>query len=53
MRKCGDSMVGAGILDGDHVIVRKQDAAVDGDIVVALVNDEEATVKRRTERRTT
>jgi len=46
LRVRGDSMVGAGILDGDHVIVRKQDAAVDGDIVVALVNDEEATVKR-------
>jgi repressor LexA len=38
-------MVDAGILDGDWVVVRKQDAADDGDIVVALV-DGEATVKR-------
>lgn len=42
----GDSMIGAGILDGDRVIVRKQDTAQDGEIVVALVGDEEATVKR-------
>lgn len=42
----GDSMIQAGILDGDHVIVRKQDAAENGDIVVALVNGDEATVKR-------
>lgn len=42
----GDSMVGAGILDGDHVIVRRQSTAADGEIVVALVGDEEATVKR-------
>jgi repressor LexA len=41
----GDSMVDAGILDGDYVVVRKQDTAVDGEIVVALVG-EEATVKR-------
>jgi len=42
----GDSMVGAGIFDGDTVIVRPQDTARNGDIVVALVGDEEATVKR-------
>jgi len=42
----GDSMVGAGILDGDRVLVRKQDVAENGDIVVALVGDNEATVKR-------
>ena len=42
----GDSMIQAGILDGDHVIVRKQAAAENGDIVVALVNGDEATVKR-------
>jgi repressor LexA len=41
----GDSMVDAGILDGDYVVVRKQDTAADGEIVVALVG-EEATVKR-------
>src|SRR5215210_172515 len=41
----GDSMVDAGILEGDHVVVRKQNTAADGEIVVALVG-EEATVKR-------
>ena len=40
----GDSMINAGILDGDYVIVRKQSIAKNGDIVVALLNDE-ATVK--------
>jgi repressor LexA len=46
----GDSMKNAGILDGDTVVVRKQAAANDGDIVVAIVGqdegDSEATVKR-------
>lgn len=41
----GDSMIEAGILDGDYVIVRQQAHAEDGDIVVALLEDE-ATVKR-------
>jgi repressor LexA len=41
----GDSMIDAGILEGDHVVVRRQDTADDGEIVVALVG-EEATVKR-------
>ena len=41
----GDSMVNAGILDGDYVIVRKQNTADNGDIVVALI-EEEATLKR-------
>jgi repressor LexA len=41
----GDSMKDAGILEGDFVVVRPQDAAEDGDVVVALVG-EEATVKR-------
>ena len=41
----GDSMIDAGILDGDYVVVRDQDTADDGEIVVALVG-EEATVKR-------
>ena len=42
----GDSMIKAGIHDGDHVVVRIQDTAKDGEIVVALVGDSEATVKR-------
>jgi repressor LexA len=42
----GDSMVGDGILDGDYVVVRHQATADDGDIVVAGIPDEEATVKR-------
>jgi repressor LexA len=41
----GESMKDAGILDGDYVVVRSQDTARDGDIVVALLGDE-ATVKR-------
>jgi len=42
----GDSMIGAGILDGDVVIIRRGDTAESGDIVVALVDEEEATLKR-------
>jgi repressor LexA len=42
----GDSMIEAGILDDDTVIIRKQDTAETGDIVVALIDDEEATLKR-------
>jgi repressor LexA len=42
----GDSMIEAGILDGDTVILKKQDTANTGDIVVALIDDEEATLKR-------
>jgi repressor LexA len=41
----GDSMVEEGILDGDFALIRKTDTARDGEIVVALVNDEEATLK--------
>ena len=41
----GESMIEAGILDGDFVIVRRQSHAENGDIVVAMINDE-ATVKR-------
>jgi repressor LexA len=41
----GDSMVEEGILDGDYALIRKQDVARDGEIVVALINDEEATLK--------
>ncbi|MEA2580648.1 MAG: repressor LexA [Actinomycetota bacterium] len=45
----GDSMIGAGIFDGDMVVIRQQDSAEDGDIVAALLPgpaEEEATVKR-------
>jgi repressor LexA len=42
----GDSMIEAGILDGDTVLIKKSDAADTGDIVVALIDDEEATLKR-------
>ena len=42
----GDSMIDAGILDGDTIVIRRQDTANSGDIVVALVDDEEATLKR-------
>jgi repressor LexA len=42
----GDSMIEAGILDGDTVVIKKTDTATNGDIVVALVDDEEATLKR-------
>ena len=42
----GDSMIDAGILDGDTVIVRQQATADNGEIVAALVDGEEATVKR-------
>ncbi|MBA2876444.1 transcriptional repressor LexA [Thermaerobacillus caldiproteolyticus] len=42
----GDSMIEAGILDGDYVIVRQQQSANNGDIVVAMTEENEATVKR-------
>ena len=42
----GDSMINAGILDGDYVVIRKTDTAQSGEIVVALVMGEEATLKR-------
>ena len=45
LRVRGDSMIGAGILDGDMVVVRPQSSADDGQIVVARIGDE-ATVKR-------
>ena len=41
----GESMINAGILDGDYVVVRKQNTAYNGDIVIAMIDDE-ATVKR-------
>lgn len=46
LRVKGDSMVDAGILDDDLVVVRRQPDANDGDIVAAMVDGEEATVKR-------
>jgi len=45
LKVAGESMIEAGILDGDYVVVRKQDTADDGDIVVALLG-EEVTLKR-------
>jgi len=42
----GDSMIEAGINDGDVVVIREQDTAETGDIVVALVDNQEATLKR-------
>ena len=42
----GDSMQDAGILDGDMALIQKSDSADTGDIVVALIDDEEATLKR-------
>jgi repressor LexA len=42
----GDSMINAGILDGDTVIIQESDSANTGEIIVALVDNEEATLKR-------
>lgn len=42
----GDSMIDAGILEGDTIIIRRSDTANTGDIVVALIDQEEATLKR-------
>jgi repressor LexA len=46
LRVSGDSMMDAGILDNDYVIIRKQPVARDGDIVVAMIDRVEATLKR-------
>lgn len=46
LRVDGDSMKDAGILDGDYVVVQKRATARNGEIVVAIVGEEEATVKR-------
>ncbi|WCK52379.1 transcriptional repressor LexA [Aneurinibacillus sp. Ricciae_BoGa-3] len=46
LRVQGESMIEAGILDGDYVIVRQQQVANNGDIVVAMTEENEATVKR-------
>lgn len=47
----GESMIEAGIMDGDWVIIEKRDHASNGEIVVALVDDGEATLKRIKQRR--
>lgn len=46
LRVKGDSMIDAGILDGDLVVIHRQPDALDGEIVAALIDGEEATVKR-------
>ncbi|MFT5503113.1 MAG: repressor LexA [Gammaproteobacteria bacterium] len=46
LRVSGDSMMDAGILDNDYVIIKKQPTANDGDIVVAMIDRVEATLKR-------
>lgn len=46
LRIQGESMINAGILDGDYVIVRQQQSAENGDVVVAMTEENEATVKR-------
>jgi repressor LexA len=46
LRVTGDSMIDAGILDDDYVIIKKQPVARDGDIVVAMIDKSEATLKR-------
>lgn len=46
LRVTGESMIDVGILDGDTVILRKQNTATAGDIVVALIDGQEATLKR-------
>jgi repressor LexA len=46
LRVTGESMIDAGILDGDTVILRKQNTARKGEIVVALIDGQEATLKR-------
>ncbi|MEZ5447916.1 MAG: transcriptional repressor LexA [Thiolinea sp.] len=42
----GDSMIDIGVMDGDYVVIQRVETAHNGDIVVALVNQEEATLKR-------
>ena len=51
LRVRGDSMIEAGIFDGDYVVVRQQPEAENGDIVVAGIPDDEATVKTFSRRR--
>lgn len=51
LRVVGESMVGAGILNGDTVVVEQRDSARDGEIIVALIDGQEATLKRLKRRR--
>ena len=46
LRVRGDSMIEAGILDGDYVVIEQRDSAANHAIVVALIGNEEATLKR-------
>ena len=46
LRVQGDSMIDIGILDGDTVVIRRRDRADDGEIIVALIDEQEATLKR-------
>jgi repressor LexA len=46
LQACGDSMIDEGIADGDYVVCRRSAAACDGQIVVAIVDDNEATLKK-------
>jgi repressor LexA len=46
MQVCGDSMIEEGVLNGDYVVIERRERADNGDIVVSLVNNEEATLKR-------
>lgn len=46
LRICGQSMAGIGIHDGDYVICRHAQTAENGQIVIALLDDEQATIKR-------
>ncbi len=47
----GDSMIEAGILDGDYVVIEQRDSANNGEIVVALIRNEEVTLKRVEQKR--
>lgn len=51
LRVVGDSMIAAGILNGDTVIVRQTETAREGDIVVALIDNDTATIKRLKQRK--
>jgi repressor LexA len=51
LRVRGDSMIEAGILDGDYVVIEQRDSANNGEIVVALVRNEEVTLKRIEQKR--
>jgi repressor LexA len=50
LKVAGESMREAGILDGDYVVIEQRDTAADGEIVVALIRGEEATLKRLLQR---